>query len=113
MIPTRVRSLTFGNPVHPLQGERVESRPDEHRRNGWFGRGRDFVMDPNRLEESRQEKYRLFEEVSPIRHLTKDDAPSLLIYTNTMETRITSQNIGIHHPRFRQGSQGKHGCPGH
>jgi acetyl esterase/lipase len=61
-----------------------------------------FDMDPNNLDNLPGEKYKLFEEVSPLRHLTKDDAPALLIYTSTMDTPITSQGVGIHHPRFGQ-----------
>jgi acetyl esterase len=59
-----------------------------------------FDMDPNNLDNLPQEKYRLFEEVSALPHLTKDDAPALLVYGSTMDTPITSHNIGIHHPRF-------------
>jgi acetyl esterase len=60
-----------------------------------------FDMDPENLDNLPKEKYKLFEECSPINHLTKDDAPALLIYLdNTLETPITSQNVGIHHPRF-------------
>ena len=57
-----------------------------------------FDVDPNNLDHLPQEKYKLFEEVSPINHLTKDDAPALLIYPSTMDMPITSQGIGIHHP---------------
>ena len=42
----------------------------------------------------------LFEEVSPLTHLSKDDVPALLMYASEMDTKITSQGIGIHHPRF-------------
>ena len=35
-----------------------------------------------------------------IHHLTKDDPPALLIYSYTMDTKITGQGVGIHHPRF-------------
>ncbi len=59
-----------------------------------------FGVDPNNLDHLPWEKYRLFEEVSPLTHLTKDDAPALLIYGSSMETPITNQGIGIHHPRF-------------
>lgn len=59
-----------------------------------------FDMDPNNLDHLSKDKYKLFEECSPITHLTKDDAPALLIYDKTMETPITSQGIGIHHPKF-------------
>jgi len=59
-----------------------------------------FDVDPNNLDHLPKEKYKLFEECSPITHLTKDDAPALLIYNNTMDTPITNQGIGIHHPKF-------------
>ena len=59
-----------------------------------------FRMDPNNLDQLPKEKYRLFEECSPLTHLTKDDAPALLVYSSTMETPITNQSVGIHHPRF-------------
>lgn len=59
-----------------------------------------FDIDPDRLDQLPAEKYKLFEEVSPITHLTKDGAPVLLIYTTTLDTPITSQGVGIHHPKF-------------
>jgi hypothetical protein len=59
-----------------------------------------FDMDPNDLDQLPKEKYKLFEECSPITHLTKDDVPALLIYNSTMDTPITNQGIGIHHPKF-------------
>jgi len=59
-----------------------------------------FRMNPDNLDRLPQEKYRLFEECSPLTHLTKDDAPALLVYSSTMETPITNQGVGIHHPRF-------------
>jgi len=59
-----------------------------------------FRMDPNNLDQLPKEKYKLFEECSPLAHLTKDDAPALLVYSSTMETPITNQGVGIHHPRF-------------
>lgn len=59
-----------------------------------------FDIDPDNLDHLPQEKYKLFEECSAIPHLTKDDPPALLVYASKMETPITSQGIGIHHPRF-------------
>lgn len=59
-----------------------------------------FRMDPDNLDQLPKEKYRLFEECSPLAHLTKDDAPALLVYSSTLETPIRDQNVGIHHPRF-------------
>ena len=59
-----------------------------------------FRIKPDNLDELPKEKYRLFEECSPLAHLTKDDAPALLVYSSTLETPIRDQNVGIHHPRF-------------
>lgn len=59
-----------------------------------------FGVDLNKLDDLPQEKYRLFEEVSALPHLTKDDAPAALFYASKLDTPITSQGIGIHHPRF-------------
>lgn len=59
-----------------------------------------FGVDLDKLDELPQEKYRLFEEVSALPHLTKDDAPAALFYASNLDTPITSQGIGIHHPRF-------------
>ena len=46
------------------------------------------------------EKYRLFEESSPINFLTKEAPPVLQLYGYSLNAPITDQNIGIHHPRF-------------
>lgn len=43
------------------------------------------------------EKLRLFEEVSPINHLTKDDCPVLQIYAVAVDSPTKDP---IHHPRF-------------
>lgn len=59
-----------------------------------------FGVDLKKLDELPEEKYKLFEEVSAITHLTADDAPLLMTYSSKMETPITSRSIGIHHPRF-------------
>jgi len=59
-----------------------------------------FDVDLNELDDLPDEKYELFEFVSPINHLTKDDAPAQLIYASELDTPIKSQGIGIHHPRF-------------
>ena len=60
-----------------------------------------FGVDLSELDNLSQETYQLFEEVSPLSHLTKDDdAPVALFYARTLDTPITSQRIGIHHPRF-------------
>jgi acetyl esterase len=59
-----------------------------------------YDADLDRLDDLPEEKYRLFEEVSALPHLTKEDPPVLLMYASEMETPITSHGIGIHHPRF-------------
>ena len=59
-----------------------------------------FDMDPNNLDDLPAEKYKLFEAVSPINFLTRDDPPVQLLYTSKMDTPITNQGVGIHHPRF-------------
>jgi len=57
-------------------------------------------VDLTKLDDLPQEKYELFEEVSALPHLTKDDPPALLIYASSMDAPITSQSVGIHHPKF-------------
>ncbi|MEZ6053295.1 MAG: alpha/beta hydrolase [Planctomycetaceae bacterium] len=59
-----------------------------------------FDVDLKRLDELPAEKYALFEEVSAINHLTKDDVPVLMTYDSDFDTPISSRSIGIHHPRF-------------
>jgi len=59
-----------------------------------------FGVDLSKLDQLPEEKYRLFEEVSALPHLTKDDVPVALFYAGTLDTPITNQGIGIHHPRF-------------
>ena len=59
-----------------------------------------FDVDLNRLDDLPEEKYRLFEEVSPIHHLTKDDVPAMLSYGGSFDQEVTNVNIGIHHARF-------------
>ena len=59
-----------------------------------------YDVDLNKLDDLPKEKYKLFELVSSINHLTKDDVPAQLIYASRMDTPITSQGIGIHHPKF-------------
>ena len=59
-----------------------------------------FGVDLEKLDASPDKKYRLFEEISALPHLSKDDVPALLIYASQMDTEITNQGIGIHHPRF-------------
>ncbi len=59
-----------------------------------------FDVDLDKLDDLPEEKYRLFEEVSPITHLTKDDPPALLLYGSSVDTEVTNVNVGIHHARF-------------
>jgi acetyl esterase/lipase len=59
-----------------------------------------FDVDLDRLDDLSAEKYKLFEEVSPINHLTKDDPPVLLVYSSPMDAEVTNVGIGIHHPLF-------------
>lgn len=59
-----------------------------------------YDVDLDRLDNLPAEKYKLFEEVSPINHLTKDDPPAMLIYGNALDAQITSQEIAAHHPKF-------------
>lgn len=61
-----------------------------------------FDVNLNKLDDLPKEKYRLFEFVSSINHLTRDDAPAQLIYASKLDTPITSQGIGIHHAKFGQ-----------
>ena len=55
-----------------------------------------FDADLDNLDQLSAEKLALFEEVSPIHHLTKDDAPALLTYM----VKDSDLESGIHNPRF-------------
>jgi hypothetical protein len=57
-------------------------------------------VDLDQLDNLPAEKYKLFEEVSPLTHLTGDDPPVLLSYRSAFDARVTTPNIGIHHPLF-------------
>lgn len=59
-----------------------------------------FDVDLNELDNLPAEKYRLFEECSPIHHLSKDDPPAMLGYGAAFDQPVTDANIGIHHARF-------------
>lgn len=59
-----------------------------------------YGVDLRRLDKLPKAKYELMELVSPINHLTKDDAPALLLYRSKLDTPIRNQGVGIHHPRF-------------
>ena len=61
-----------------------------------------YGVDLNQLDQLQDEKYRLFEEASPLTYLSNDDPPVLLLYRSRMETEISDVRIGIHHPRFGQ-----------
>lgn len=59
-----------------------------------------YDVDLSQLDDLPEEKYRLFESVSSINFVTKDDPPVQLIYASKLDTPITNQGIGIHHPKF-------------
>jgi acetyl esterase len=59
-----------------------------------------FDFNPNQLDYLPAEKYKLFEECSPITHVSKDAPPVLLFYNSPIDAKITNQGIGIHHPLF-------------
>ena len=59
-----------------------------------------FGVDLDRLDNLPAEKYKLFEEVSPLTHLSKDDPPVLLSYRSAFDAKVSSPGIGIHHPHF-------------
>jgi hypothetical protein len=59
-----------------------------------------FDADLDRLDQLSAEKYKLFEEVSAIHHLSEDDPPVLLSYSRPMDAEVSNVDIGIHHPLF-------------
>ena len=59
-----------------------------------------FDVDLRKLDELPAAKYKLFEVVSAINHLTRDDVPVLMTYDSEMDTPISSRSVGIHHPLF-------------
>jgi acetyl esterase/lipase len=59
-----------------------------------------FDFDPNKLDRLPPEKYKLFEECSPITHVKKDAPPVLLFYNSHIDAVVTNGGIGIHHPLF-------------
>jgi acetyl esterase/lipase len=59
-----------------------------------------FRVNLNELDKLPAEKLKLFDEGSPLHHLTKDDPPVLLSYKSGFDARVTTAGIGIHHPRF-------------
>ena len=61
-----------------------------------------FAVDLNKLDDLPSETYQLFEMVSPIHHLTKDDPPAQLLYAANFDAPVKNQSVGIHHPKFGQ-----------
>ncbi|MBC7819812.1 MAG: alpha/beta hydrolase [Planctomycetaceae bacterium] len=61
-----------------------------------------FAVDLNKLDDLPKEKYELFELVSPINHVTKDDPPAQLLYSYNFDAPLKNQSVGIHHPKFGQ-----------
>ena len=59
-----------------------------------------YDVDLDQLDKLTKEKYKLFEDVSPINHLTKDDPPARLSYGIPLNTQVTDLQIGAHHPKF-------------
>ena len=59
-----------------------------------------FGIDMDQLDDLPEEKYRLFEEVSSITHLSKDDPPVMLVYNRPADVAVTNQGIGIHHAKL-------------
>jgi hypothetical protein len=59
-----------------------------------------YDVDLTKLDDLPKEKYQLFEQVSAINQLSKDDVSVLLAYASKPDTPITNQGIGIHHPKF-------------
>jgi acetyl esterase/lipase len=66
-----------------------------------------FGVDLNKLDDLPAGKYKLFEEVSAINHVTKDAPPVLLIYSRPLDAEVTNQGIGIHHALFGKALQEK------
>lgn len=58
--------------------------------------GQLFDVDLSSLDGLSKEKCALFEEVSPLHHLSKDDVPALLTY----KVKDSEKPTGIHSPRF-------------
>lgn len=59
-----------------------------------------FAVDLTKLDDLPKEKYQLFELVSPINHVTKDDPPAQLLYASNFDAPIKNQSVGIHYPKF-------------
>lgn len=61
-----------------------------------------FRVNLSDIDKAPADKVKLFEEVSPLTHLTKDDPPVYLAYKSRFDAKVTTAGIGIHHPRFGQ-----------
>jgi hypothetical protein len=59
-----------------------------------------FDADLTQLDTLPEDKYKLFEGVSALPHLTKDDSPVMLIYTRAFDAPVTDRGAGIHHSKF-------------
>lgn len=59
-----------------------------------------FDVNLDKLDELSADKFKLFEEVSPINFVSKGDPPALLSYATPIDGEVTNGNIGIHHPLF-------------
>ena len=59
-----------------------------------------FDVDLDKLDDLPEEKYNLFEEMSPINFVTADAPPVMLNYGNALDREITDPGVGIHHARF-------------
>jgi hypothetical protein len=64
-------------------------------------------VDLDKLDDLPTGKYRLFEEVSAINHVTKDDPPALLVYSRPLDAEVANQGVGIHHALFGKALQEK------
>ncbi len=59
-----------------------------------------YDADLTKLDDLLAEKYKLFEMVSSMNYLTEDDPPVILSYNRPFDVEVTSQSVGIHHPKF-------------
>ena len=59
-----------------------------------------YDVNLDQLDRLPESKYKLFEEVSAMPHLTRDDPPVMLVYSRPADAEVTNQGIGIHHAKF-------------
>lgn len=59
-----------------------------------------FDIDMDKLDDLPKEKYKLFDLVSPIQHVTGDDPPAQLLYAYNLDAAVKDRSVGIHHPKF-------------